>query len=133
MNEKEKQIAIAEACGWAWLTKVGSYTTQHFAFYTPEDVIKLEQYGYQKGKIGVVESDFVFGLNTVPDYLNDYNAMRGALMALNDDQFLMFMLNLCFETNTNANLRKWTVCEKLLKASAEQLAEAFIKTLNLTL
>lgn len=127
MDKKEQRIAISEVCGWKrvrgdWENDhfhCGSHNcshTYHFKWIPPEG-------GYAST---CHENDVL-----VPDYLNDLNAMREAIRTLDDEQMLEFMLNLCDVLVIFPDLSKWTILSKALIATPEQLAEAFLRTLNL--
>jgi hypothetical protein len=89
MNDSEMQIAIAEACGW----KV--HPKDRFIVIPPNAPHSVQP------------------IHTLPDYLNDLNAMHEAEKTLPDNLFVQY-----------AN--KIPPC-----ATARQRAEVFLKTLNL--
>jgi hypothetical protein len=109
----QQTIAIAEACGWkpdddgdgtGWK---GSWIRQRLIGKKPT---------FRDGKVVsyLIEQ-------TVPDYLNDLNAMHDAEKALesNQEQSYFELLH-----DVAGNL-------KFYRATAAQRAEAFLKTLNL--
>jgi len=103
MNPEQQRIAIAEICGWRLV----------------EDNPDYEPYWEDpKGNMIAVG----FATHRVPDYLSDLNAMREAILSLSLEE-------------------QCSVCECLRKeilkfnaptitASAEQLAEAFLRTVG---
>ena len=96
MQEIKQRIAIAEACGWPYRGR----NAQH-----------LQEIG---GK---------FWALTLPDYLNDLNAMHEAEKVLTDEQkreyrICLFRLCDCY-------------AGREVHTTAAQRAEAFLKTLNL--
>ena len=81
MTDPEINAAIAEARGWTWMTKFGTYTTHHFNKYTPDDVEKLKRNGFVEGRQGTANECDVYGLDLIPDCCNDLNAMASAMYA----------------------------------------------------
>lgn len=71
MDQKAKEIKIAEACGYSWMTKIGSYTTHHFAPYKPEDVQDLKARGFVEGRHGEPRQGNIYGLDQVPAYFEN--------------------------------------------------------------
>ena len=61
--------------------------------------------------------------HSVPDYLNDLNAMHEALKFIGEIKGI----DLCWHLNDMGISGEW----EILTATAEELAEAFLKTLNL--
>lgn len=68
MTPEQQRIAIAEACGWKWHSKM-------------------------KGSIKVWDNglDYVFYDSELPDYLNDLNAMHDAENVLTNEQWWLFV------------------------------------------
>lgn len=106
MTPEAQRIAIVEACGWKKVRWYGDELHSHLAGYHP--------YG---------------GLHTIPDYLNDLNAMHEAEKIIIE----------ATETPQNDHRRReWRrILKKLCgysyseHTSAAQRAEAFLRTLNL--
>lgn len=102
MTPEEKRVAVAECCGWGY---VGSSCLKHEqwkCWTTPK--------GY-KGKA------------SVPDYLNDLNAMREAEKTLTDDESReRYVDNLMLSCGGTG--RTWT----LIHASAEERVNAYLIT-----
>ena len=102
MTPEQQRIAIAEACGWQWKTRM-------------KDSIRV----WSNPPLMVY---YDCGL---PDYLNDLNAMNEAERTLtNLNSYLHFLHMITSDDPTNiSNEPAW--------ATAAQRAEAFLKTLNL--
>jgi len=107
MNKEQQRIKIAEVCGWEinkrkWLAKPPNDSWQY--------------------------------LDTIPDYLNDLNAMHKAKQALwKMDWGYRYIFNDHLSNIIKGrivNRNEWDA-ETLLDATAEQQAEAFLRTLNL--
>jgi len=103
MNTEEKRIAIAEACGWRQVKSEFTFKT----WVLPDG-------GY--GGIGI---------DCVPDYFNNHNAIHEAVNELSDDQKCRYVVLLggCDRTRDFS----WN----LAFASAAQCAEALGLTLGL--
>jgi hypothetical protein len=99
MTDVAQRIAIAEACGWKRLATPGAWISPKGRFHYPPK-------------------------ETIPDYLNDLNAMYEAEKAL-----------LPFESDKWQSYVFWLAQLAPLggrdHATAAQRAEAFIRTLNL--
>ena len=110
MNENEQRIAIAEACGWS-----------NVKIYSRIESNKRHSEDTEPIAIGCRHAAWGAGACSVPNYLNDLNAMHEAEKMLGDGR------------NT------WgKYCDLLggslyhcAHATAAQRAEAFLKTLNL--
>ena len=117
MTPEAQRIAIAEVCGWKACHKsVG---------------------GFDNGD-GILDR-YVIGIppdctlhKILPNYLNDLNAMHKALKFLDDEQQISFMMHLAsIVSDFDVGKLTWRLVEKMLSATAAQLAEAFLRTLNL--
>jgi len=100
MTNQQINIAIAELCGW---TEISHYTqaVDGWYGYEPEDGPHSQ----------------------VPDYCNDLNAMRKAMLTLTNKQgfgFLWYLNDMGFVGGD------W----ELLTLDSQVLAEAFLKTLG---
>jgi hypothetical protein len=103
MKPEKQRIAIAEACGWI--------------------LVDDKRTGMAPGTSGEDYRDN--GNESIPDYLNDLNAMHAAEEALKPERphaapwlhYRLEILKLCGDA--------------LLHAGATQRAEAFLRTLNL--
>jgi hypothetical protein len=117
MSPEAQRIAIAEACGWKyiraevdWLPQelTGHYTKPH-----PTDPEKEKFYCTR---------------HSIPDYLNDLNAMHEA-----EKTCIIGVAKEPLDTLFRLNL--WNVLEGTetdpIHANAQQRAEAFLKTLGL--
>ena len=98
MNNDKQRIAIAEACG------LGPYD-----FY---DTQGERLYGSDMGRIG---------RTTIPDYLNDLNAIHEAEMPLGEFESTVYYDTLIYITGSQRDATF---------ATAAQRSEAFLKTLN---
>lgn len=105
MNPEQQQIAIAEACGWketeAWLD----------------------------GRRCFERADINAGwdFDSLPDYLNDLNAMHEAEKVLTEDQQEQYLNNLYEVCNLHSMINDaWN----LNCATAAQRAEAFLRTIG---
>ena len=107
MTEKEINIVIAEACGWIWHGDA-SWTKDPNNFYWKKDL----------------------NYRTLPDYLNDLNAMHDAERLLDDDQWLEYMLNLQDVLQRDPYRGKWIVCQDNMHSTAAQRAKAFVITIG---
>lgn len=120
MKPELQRIAIAEACGW----RIESDGTSTFVYRPNEKVGN----GY---RINNIRDQKIIRL--LPDYLNDLNAMHDAKKALwkmdwsNRYAFNDHLANILKGRAVNRN--EWDV-ETLLDATADQEAEAFLRTLN---
>jgi len=92
MSPELQRIKIAEACGWE--------TNKRKWLAKPPS--NSWQY-----------------LDTIPNYLNDLNAIHEAKKILTDKQWVIYSAEL------------WKITNNPLHATAEECAEAFLKTLNL--
>jgi hypothetical protein len=101
MDNNKQRIKIAEACG-----------------YTHVRIIKAIE-GPPDIGIGHHPTEPY----SVPDYLNDLNAMHRALKLIGEIKGI----ELCWHLNDMGISGDW----QILTATAEELAEAFLKTLNL--
>jgi hypothetical protein len=108
MTKEQQIIAIAEACGWA-------------------DCIYIESLGLCKGKHENSRVEYDSGHSSLPDYLNDLNAIHEAEKVLTEDQRIAYSDHTydiaCEEQDTTGNWR-W------LSLTATQRAEAFLRTLG---
>jgi len=102
----EINIAIAEMCGWGFLSK------DKFIVIPPNSPNSVQP------------------LSTIPDYLNDLNAMHDAEKVLTNEQDLEYSEALeqvvegRFVTNNDEDMRR------LRSATASQRAEAFLRTIG---
>jgi hypothetical protein len=120
MSPEKQRIAIAEACGWKREDKLPF--TRHGG--TVEQNVPEEAWWHDK----------VAGCNFAPpNYLSDLNAMHEAektLTVLKREYYAQQLFELldvpitCFNSN---HIKMWV----LLRATASQRAEAFLRTLNL--
>ena len=111
MNDKQINIAIAEACGWKDIS--------HRKFMTPLGNKPTGPNSYTVDQ-------------PVPRYTTDLNAMHEAEKMLDDPQTEEFVNNLCriLDFTTNEPWQDYDVFQ-VVHTTARQRAEAFLKTLNL--
>jgi len=112
MTVESQRIAIAEACGWKDIKD-----TNH------EDVdIESRSIIYWSGLTGV-PPEFIHYENRIkiPDYLNDLNAMHEA-------ENVLMHADLIFEYGMHITTDHHY--EHLLRATAAQRAEAFLRTIG---
>ena len=108
MNKEKQRIAIAEFCGWSQDEVLG--------WWAPDD---SEWYGTS------------WGIDMLPNYLNDLNAMHDAEKGLTDAQWREY-------TNNLLNLTAMYIDQEgapmrlvsSIHATAEQRAEALLKTIG---
>ena len=104
MSPIEQRIAIAEACGW---TNVQEPIMFSALMDTPA--------AHAPGTSGP-------SFSTIPDYLNDLNAMREAEVMLAED--------LMFNAYESALDRVVPMSQRWILATAAQRAEAFLRTIG---
>ena len=115
MNQEKQRIAIAEACGWADI-KFHNETSPLLSKWNPH---------YGPGLYGKSPNPNWSGLAPIPDYLNSLDAMHEAVETLRyRDGFEWFdfqkhLLDICGSVMN------------CIQATAEQRAEALLKTLRL--
>ena len=112
MNEQEQRIAIAEACGWTVVSDTICNVYPNLSTGEPE----LEP---------VAE---------MPDYLNDLNAMHEAEKVLTEKKLKRYaheMIGYARRAAGYENHESHYPVPFVLRATAAQRAEAFLKTLNL--
>ena len=107
MDEQQQRIKIAEAYGYY------NINAKCWRAWFNEEV---------NGKLSVVEK-------TVPDYLNDLNAMHDAIESLSYQDQVDWVYTLG-EVLGFRNRNDWNEIT-MLQATAEQRAEAFLRTLGL--
>lgn len=116
MNPEQQRIKIAEACGAKWMNLwCASHAT--LTFHDEGENASLPDWTFcQKDKITPFD-------RTIPDYLNDLNAMHEAEKVFADDDLFR---------GYEAQLDKVVpMSERWIFATAAQRAEAFLRTLNL--
>ena len=104
MNTEQQRIAIAEACGWQFIPE----------YYHGKD---------QPPEFTTVTPDGRHLCGYYPDYLNDLNAMHEAEKILSPTSEIEWHNQL-----QNVCGCSWRV---MIRATAAQRAEAFLRTLNL--
>ena len=101
MTNLEINIAIAEMCGWGFLSK------DKFIVIPPNSPYSVQP------------------LSTIPDYVNDLNAMHDAEKVLTSEQineYADWLLVIC--NSASSKNQHW------FNATASQRAEAFLRTIG---
>jgi len=106
MNKEAQRVAIAEWCGWS---QRKAKKSNHFAWFSPNG----NRWSEWSSKDDI---------ETLPDYLNDLNAIHEAEGRLSDGQIVPYLDHLLKIVELD-----WRMC----RASASQRAEALLKTLGL--
>lgn len=121
MKPEAQRIAIAQACGWT--------ECQHS--WHPGDVEG------RKGKLWLGIAPINKGQNfeiacwSIPDYLNDLNAMHEAEKTLREMQTMTYVDRLGEIVSQGMGDGSYGEVWNMNHATATQRAEAFLKTLNL--
>ena len=102
MNKEKQIIAIAEECGYV-----------------------LKHCKYHKTTSWHTEGGFCMEEHSLPDYLNDLNAMHDAEEMITTDQQVDYVTELGFKY-----FDPETKVFRLARATAAERAEAFLKTIN---
>lgn len=110
MDKTQQRIAIAEACGWKRWDHPDALKRKE-GWIMPENFVEDPE-GFQVSR------------HSVPDYLNDLNAMHEAEKSLSDDQLYSMLLNV------KNNKRSMVNGTAIMTATAAQRAEAFLRTLG---
>jgi hypothetical protein len=119
MTPEQQRTAIAEACGW----KCNGHADQLAATVGWE-------FAYQ---FVIAPDGKLVTHNSIPDYLNDFNAMHDAKQVLWEMDwsfrtiFNDHLANIIKRRKVNRN--EWDA-ETLLDATAAQFAEAFLRTIG---
>jgi hypothetical protein len=109
MNKEKQRIAIAEACGW----KMHDH---------PDCLAKKEGWVSRGWETWVMNpSGLLVFKHDIPDYLHDLNAMHEA-------ENVLMQADLIFEYGMHITTDHHY--EHLLRATAAQRAEAFLKTIG---
>ena len=116
MTPEEQRIAIAEACGWKWITP------SLLCGYDP----RRKQYLSTD-----IPTDGSLPFDSLPNYLNDLNAMSEAENIFNADasqryDYAQLLEGICAQDRSESEYGR-----PIWKATAGQRAEALLKTLNL--
>ena len=118
MSPEKQRIAIATACGWTDIRRQRLYLGN-------QDLWGTKLKGGEKHR------------NRLPDYLNDKNAMQEVKKVLSDKGLMLEFVNQLVGTTYSAMGFRWeklTTDDHLIlvaNATAEQEAEAFLRTLGL--
>lgn len=112
MTEEQQRIAIAEACGWTCCGQVQGLNPHGLVPWR-----KIDDYTTQQVLNHEVPMD------TLPDYLNNLNAMNEAEKVLNRKQQNDYCFTLMDIQNSGGGFKR-------LHANAKERAEAFLRTLE---
>jgi hypothetical protein len=130
MSPEAQRIAIAEACGWTECRPRASVTDRPWiSGFNPcpdKTIAVFNEYGVE------MEEPRALDPETLPDYLNDLNAMHEAEKTLTDEQQLQYgneVIDVCDRAIDPADRRAKSF--DLFHATAAQRAEAFLRTLGL--
>jgi len=115
MSPEAQQIAIAEACGWEFAPGYPVQLAQNKTLGIPWQYINGQH--YTDGTT----------LKGIPDYLNDLNACHEAEKSLNTSQYWAYV-EWCHRLT---KIRGVQYVADRCSATANQRAEAFLRTLNL--
>jgi hypothetical protein len=118
MTPDEQRVAIAKACGWKCngdpdqLTATQGWQFAHQCVLSPEGKLVTH--------------------NSIPDYINDLNAMHEAEKVLTQEQMIAYSRHVgkLVTSHLPASRAAW-MDFKLINSTAAQRSEAFIRTLNL--
>lgn len=117
-TEEQMRVAIAEAHGWKW----HEVTPGGFSWRIPDGFLQSTRWWCKKGEFTTLE--------TLPDYLNDLNAMREAERVVHEAglwrSYVNWLKDICGEPQTEAYS-----CQTHVGADAPQRAIAFIQTMKL--
>jgi hypothetical protein len=117
MSDEQINIAIAEACGWKEIQS--SHAPVEFG---------RRPHGWKRTEHGnrTLETQ-------IPDYCNDLNAMHEAGETLDNDFYFavnLYHLIIPQGDQYDDHTITWSIANKLIRATARQRAEAFLKTLG---
>lgn len=117
MNKTKQRIAIAEACGW-----------------TDVDLDDGEPWGFAPGEERDPKDITSVHGSWVPDYLNDLNAMHEAEESMTEVQLSLYAHHMIRSVRHAKGIpdheSRYPV-PFVLRATAEQRCEAFLRTLGL--
>ncbi len=139
MTPEQQRIKIAEACGWRF-NKISKFICgETFEVVSPD---LKRSYGWSEtyktihSRSGVDVAEFAYQTieqvlkhASIPDFLNDLNAMHEAEEILTDNQRMHFRGELVEMMRPKYGFE--SACLMAIHATAAQRAEAFLKTLNL--
>lgn len=110
MDKEKQRIKIAEACGWRLFSSFLNL------WAPPGHIVEYDCDAYP-----------------LPDYLNDLNAIHKAIRILTDAQRIIFRTHLTkvWTWNYNSRCGHFPNHDDSCNATAEQRAEAFLRTLDL--
>lgn len=124
MNKLEQRIAIAKSRGWIW---VENHCYKNISFMGS----KSYGDGWKSPKTGEIYDD----IESLPDYLNDFNAMHEALIDLNTNKVVKFVFHLYKIVCVGSLKRDFRYYAagslgRLFHSTAEQWAEAYLRSIG---
>ena len=125
MTDGEKRVRIAELCGAKWYLFASGYT-----WLSLTDLSYSEQW---TAALKPADSSRIVMGNTIPDYLNDLNAMHKAEMSLGDGDYHAFTLQLAdmsHRIHGSETVSLHSRYRVAFSGTARQRAEAFLLTLG---
>jgi hypothetical protein len=130
MTPKEQRIAIAEACGWTFLSIQDNLTKGNSDPYSAPVGFRPDPAKWYPGEGAYAGHGSDGPVIELPNYPNDLNAMHEAFRSIPDEMRQVFWWRLSeivgHDVYDCAN-KPW----KVFDATAAQRAEAFLRTLNL--
>ena len=121
MTPEAQLVAMAEACGWEWCDPFNKRKQSN---------VLRPPIGRSDLKCVKVWKDGSFGGGSLPDYLNDLNAMHEAEKIMDRHQknrYLNILHSICLPDDCDELEDDFGWCT----ATASQRAEAFLKTFSL--
>lgn len=113
MTPEEKRIAIAEACGWRFIRKEGSYFTRGIHGIPPH------QEACERNE------------KPLPDYFNDLNPVHDVEMLLNDELYTEYTRVLEAPYAGPRGSGEWYEgYDKAIRAGAPERVEALLRVLD---
>lgn len=129
MTPEAQRIAIAEACGWKFCQARASIKDSVWiSGINPNPDVVVSRFDAATG--APKELSKTNGFETLPNYLNDLNAMARAEETLNHDQWESYeplLADIVFASRDFT--QPWV--GSISHATAIERAEAFLRTLNL--
>jgi len=117
MNKEQQWIAIVEVCGFKPMRYVPPVAGQFI----------LEPRNFHRWKKGGI----VYYIDDLPDFLHDLNAMHEAEKSLSGINYEQYMLHVQRLVDPRGTCHGAMVAWRVMRATAAQRAEAFLRTLNL--
>lgn len=133
MAPQEQRIAIAQACGWTQCQPRASITDRPWLSGINPNPDKIVMVVPCDGSPPRAANESDYGFESLPDYLNDLNAMHKAEKSLDDAQFNNYRTKLSLVVGYRESPRYSTPGwrRRFVSATAAHRAEALLKTLSL--